>query len=299
MNDVDGSIKLGLELEPKDIKKSSEELAKEIKNVFDSYAGKNIDKTFKQIQSQMSNTTVRANALRNKLSELESLEIPTQAYKELDKQFEKATVHAAQLREKLQGMKPNQKGYQKIADELKKAEESTIELMHDMKDMRDEGEAFTLGKDTAEYERVKNELAKVNNEMRILLEKSKQYDGEGQKIKNTASAFTKLNSTLKPIASNLSSISNKILSFTGTAIKRGLSNLVKGFHNLKQASKTADFNFGKLFKTLLKYGLGIRSLYVLVNKLRSALTEGMKNLVQYSDVVNKQMSSISTSTLSF
>lgn len=49
-------------------------------------------------------------------------------------------------------------------------------------------------------------------------------------------------------------------------------------------------SFGSSVKNLLKYSLGIRSLFALVNKLRSALTDGFKNLSQYSGNTNNSLS---------
>lgn len=53
------------------------------------------------------------------------------------------------------------------------------------------------------------------------------------------------------------------------------------------------------FTTILKYGLGIRSLYALVNKLRTAIKEGFGNLVQYSDRTNASISSVASALMRF
>ena len=66
----------------------------------------------------------------------------------------------------------------------------------------------------------------------------------------------------------------------------------------EDSSKKMD-EFGgamkKGIRALLKYGLSIRSLYMLFQKLRAAITEGINNLVQYSATANASMSSIKTS----
>lgn len=66
----------------------------------------------------------------------------------------------------------------------------------------------------------------------------------------------------------------------------------------KDTNKRMD-DFGSALKngikSLLRYGFGIRSLYMLFRKLRTALTDGIKNLVQYSSATNKSMSSIKSS----
>lgn len=55
-------------------------------------------------------------------------------------------------------------------------------------------------------------------------------------------------------------------------------------------AKKSSSGFGLSLGTLVKYGFGIRSLYVLVNKLRSALVDGFKNLSQYSGETNGSIS---------
>lgn len=46
------------------------------------------------------------------------------------------------------------------------------------------------------------------------------------------------------------------------------------------------------FKTILKYAFGIRSLYVLSRRLRTAIKDGFGNLAQYSDEVNSSLNNM-------
>lgn len=55
--------------------------------------------------------------------------------------------------------------------------------------------------------------------------------------------------------------------------------------------KTSDSAFN--LKSILKYAFGIRSLFVLVNRLRSALVDGMNNLAQFNNGVNPVNASLS------
>ena len=61
------------------------------------------------------------------------------------------------------------------------------------------------------------------------------------------------------------------------------------------ASKSASSSLGGGLKNILKYAFGIRSLFVLVNKLRSALVDGFKNLSQYSGETNNSISMLMSS----
>jgi hypothetical protein len=60
----------------------------------------------------------------------------------------------------------------------------------------------------------------------------------------------------------------------------------------KEATDSTTAVMKKSLKTMLKYGLGIRSLYVLFNKLRSYVVEGFQNLAQYDEETNRSISQV-------
>ena len=59
--------------------------------------------------------------------------------------------------------------------------------------------------------------------------------------------------------------------------------------------KTNSGGFGGGFKNILKYAFGIRSLFVLFNRLRNALVDGFKTLVTYDGETNKSISTLKDS----
>ena len=111
------------------------------------------------------------------------------------------------------------------------------------------------------------------------------------------------------LASSFKSLPQTVVKATGSVLKsignlakngaKGLASLAgkvsNAFLSLFKSSNLANQSFGSGIMTMLKYSLGIRSLYVLFNKLRSALVEGFKNLAQYSAPVNAGISSIMSS----
>lgn len=66
---------------------------------------------------------------------------------------------------------------------------------------------------------------------------------------------------------------------------------------LAGSTNKSNNSFGLGLKNVLKYAFGIRSLFVLFNKLRSAMTEGFKNLAQYDGSTNKSLSMLSSSLM--
>ena len=85
---------------------------------------------------------------------------------------------------------------------------------------------------------------------------------------------------------SLESVSVSVLKRTGTAIQEfAISPLKlleisakKAFSSIGKNSKASNNMFNKGFKSILKYGLGIRSTYMLINKLRKAIKDGFSNL---------------------
>ena len=69
----------------------------------------------------------------------------------------------------------------------------------------------------------------------------------------------------------------------------------KGLLSLGRGARNTAGGFQGGPKGLLMYGLGIRSLFALVNRLRSVLTEGMNNLAQYNDSTNGSLSMLMSS----
>ena len=87
------------------------------------------------------------------------------------------------------------------------------------------------------------------------------------------SAFNSIEKSLKKI--------NSLVNSFGKGIKQVFSHLAKSSDSVNKNAITTSNILNKGFKAILKYGLGIRSMYVLINKLRTAIKEGFSNL--YND----------------
>lgn len=69
-------------------------------------------------------------------------------------------------------------------------------------------------------------------------------------------------------------------------IKTASDRASKSIRKVGDSAKKSKAGFNIGLKSILKYAFGIRSLFVLINKLRSAMVEGFKNLAQFNDGVN-------------
>mgnify|MGYP004691229807 CR=1 FL=1 len=119
----------------------------------------------------------------------------------------------------------------------------------------------------------------------------------------------KLQTVLSGLAAGFKEIASAALSAGKTVTKgflsaagNGLKKLVslagragKAFLNLFKTAGKTNGAFGGGIKNMLRYALGLRGLYALFGKLRAAMTEGFKNLAQFSSGTNKSLSNLKSS----
>lgn len=119
----------------------------------------------------------------------------------------------------------------------------------------------------------------------------------------------KLQTVLSSLAAGFKEIASAALSAGKTVTKgflsaagSGLKKLVslvgragKAFLNLFKTAGKTNGAFGGGIKNMLRYALGLRGLYALFGKLRAAMTEGFKNLAQFSSGTNKSLSNLKSS----
>lgn len=111
----------------------------------------------------------------------------------------------------------------------------------------------------------------------------KGWGGLKKVISGTASVLTKVTTVIKRTSGAFAALIQKFTS--GIPILRRFTG----------ATKSASGGLGGGLKNILKYAFGIRSLFALVNKLRSALVDGFKNLAQYSGETNNSISMLMSS----
>lgn len=111
----------------------------------------------------------------------------------------------------------------------------------------------------------------------------KGWGGLKKIISGTASALTKVTTVIKRTSGAFAALIQKFTS--GIPVLRRFTG----------ATKSASGGLGGGLKNILKYAFGIRSLFALVNKLRSALVDGFKNLAQYSGETNNSISMLMSS----
>lgn len=286
-------IELSVGLKPNDVKNAARDLGKSIEDIFNKTAGDKLDSKMQKLQQQMSQTTSKAQGLIDKMNVLESKKVPTERYTNLSNEltklegkYQKLGVESAKL----------QKGPEtaKTVARLKEIEEQAAgtaakisDLEAEMHKLETSGKAYTSGADTDAYAQLSNQLAGVNNQSRILINTwDNMANSEGNVVNRTR--------LLSSIWTNTIATFRKM----GNAAKNLVSHLfqmVSAFKLAGRSHKSFDINLKKGLMTVLKYGFGIRSFYFLFRKLRSAIADGIKSIVQWegaNGALNKSISNM-------
>lgn len=325
----------GFKAGSKDIELAAKRMAKTVSDIGDKSKialQKQLD-SFSKLNAQYAAQEKRVEALKKKIEEFNSQKIPTEEYAEIQKQIAETEKKLAALKERQEkfintGGKTNSKAYARMqydADQLVKTlEYATAEKQA----LENSGGAFKTGSNTAEAQKTaaqleteQQKLADVNNRVNTsfmaLKQKIQEYGGSLAAAKGETSDCA---GTLDRVKQGFQSLGSGVKMLSGGILKT----VAKGIKNIVSLAAKASVSLGKLvgkpilnglvkmttgmfgihksankttlsLKNLVKYGLGIRTLYALFGKMRSAVVEGFKNLAQYSGSTNKDISSLMSS----
>ena len=215
-------------------------------------------------------------ALEEKLEQLGKARLPTEDYqwlqteiakaeKELDKLLNKEAMY-----EDMDVNKSSQK-WKTLQYNIEQTKQKLEEYKADAAQMENDGSAYASGADSAEYKQLSESLDSVKSKLESMV----------QRVERGTSALARFGSMAgKTVVGGLKGMVSML--GKGAAAMLRLSLRAKKTHS--------SFNSG--IGTLLRYGLGVRSLFALMNKLRSALVDGYKNLARYSSRTNAAISSL-------
>lgn len=246
----------------------------------------------------------RIDDLSDKLEELADSQVPTDDYAWTTQEIQKAETELDKLMAKQDkmdatGVKHSSKAYQNLQYDIDQTKRKIEDLKATQQILTDNGEDFVSGADTEQYAQYSAQLEDVQAKYDDLCAEVDKFFAKNTSIfsalgKMIGSAFTAAKDTavacIRRIAGEVKDLAGRSVSLLADQVKKAVSSFV----GLNKGSKSANAGFGTSLKTILKYTFGIRSLFVLVNKLRAALVAGFGNLAQYSSSTNKAISSITS-----
>lgn len=179
--------------------------------------------------------------------------VPTKQYEELEKEFDL-------LANKMDVLRHKQERF--LATGGKEKSSAYKKMEYDMRTLMNQQDALSV------------KMANMENSGMAFEHTAQAINHEGTEANKTASAVSRLDSAQKK-SNSTHKRGVKIFSSLGNAIKKQKSSLAGGF------------------KTVLKYAFGIRSLFVLFNRLCNAMVEGFKNLAQFNNGLNPTNTALS------
>lgn len=149
-------------------------------------------------------------------------------------------------------------------------------------------------KDSQRYDELRFKMALAKDEKKGL---DKQLDKtvDASKTDNVTKSFNRLGATLRTaVATGADKAKKSISSLLSTAkrsafngLSNALKNVTKGFGKARSSSDGFTKSLKHGWTNIMKYVLGFRSLFFLVRKLRTAVKEGLDNLVQFEGGMNE------------
>lgn len=270
MGQADGTILIdtsisddGLVAGTKEIEAAARRMAESVSGIADKAKvalQKQVD-SFAKLNSQYDEQARKVEDLKKKVDALREDKIPTQEYTDLNKEIDTTNkkLDAAierQIKFVEIGGNRNSQTFKAMEYDIDMLRQKLEEAQQAKAKLESSGGAYTTGIDTE----------------------------SGQKtMAQYTSAQVALENTLNRLKTSYADLNEKTKEYNSET---------------KKASKsTGDFqkNLGKTsvsFKKMLSYAFGIRSLFALFNRIRSAVTDGMKNLVQYSGSTNSTVSGL-------
>lgn len=295
MGDTLAKLKVILEASTSSYKKEMEKAQKVTKSVSDSVKSETskvkqamkMDDATESVKKQVSVFQKMKQAI-TKYQVKAGIKVPTQDFQELQSGIKKAegtlsSLIAKQEKYEAIGVKKNSSAWKSLQYDIQGAKNEIEGYKNEMAEMQSNGTAFTRG-----YSLPK-EIFKGLGKGALglgslgLNAAQKGWGGLKKVISGTASVLTKVTTVIKRTSGAFAALIQKFTS--GIPILRRFTG----------ATKSASGGLGGGLKNILKYAFSIRSLFALVNKLRSVLVDGFKNLAQYSGETNNSISMLMSS----
>ncbi len=251
------------------------------------------DGSLTNIYDEIKSVSEGMGKLKNEISDLEKrgkMLQPTEAMRKLEKEVDKVQSKLGALRSQMtamnaDGISVGTSEWIKNQQEIEKTTQALKELKDEQKQMEDQGQDTRLNIDgsgtVVQLKAIAATAREVISRIPVI---GKVARASGSIV---SKAFSGMLATLKKIGPAIKSAVGGFAALI-QRFSQGIPLLGRFSGGVRQSGSA----FGLSLKTMLKYGLGIRILFVLVNRLRSALTEGLTNLANYSQSTNNSLSTL-------
>lgn len=261
--------------------------------------------------SEYQNTALRLTAEELRLDDMNNR--LTTSFATVKEKVEESGKKLVQLREEENRAAAEAQRLKEIGENAEISEEHIVELNAELQKLKErQGELGKagIGLGYEEFDRNAARIAEINAELKEYQREVSNAEAKSgplasmcEKLDRMSSRLAQkgmkqLKSSMKSLIRTVEKLSMKLLKLSASSIAGGIRKISSGIFSIhKSANKSTSSlsTMTKAIRTLLKYSIGIRSLCVLMNKLRSAAVEGFQNLAQYSGTTNNSISMLQSS----
>lgn len=234
-------------------------------------------------------------------------------------EFDRNTARIAEINDELKNYKKEITGAEEknwlkeLGENAEISEEHIVELTAELQKLKErQGELGKagIGLGYEEFDQNAARIAEINAELKEYQREVSNAEAKSgplasmcEKLDRMSSRLAQkgmkqLKSSMKSLIRTVEKLSMKLLKLSASSIAGGLRKISSGIFGIHKSANKSTSSLGTMtraIRTLLKYSIGIRSMYVLMNKLRSAAVEGFQNLAQYSGTTNNSISMLQSS----
>lgn len=250
----------------------------------------------RKFQQELRETEAEAKRLKATMDEMGGKRLATDALQQNRREVAKLTKQWEALRDKRDQamLMDNSKGVSAYAIQMDQVMEKVRQLRVEREKLIEGGNAFVSGKDTETYRQMAEQYNDTASRLRQLRQIQDEVGGGFRVVmRNAASATASVAriaghgalSFLKKLAAGARNAAIQLAKLAGRAVASGLKKIAqyaggaaRSLLHLGRSARQSGAGFQFSLKNLLRYGLGIRSMFVLFNKLRSAITDGFKTM---------------------
>lgn len=182
--------------------------------------------------------------------------------------------------------------FARFVEYIQAAEEKAKEMADTISGLKDVGvDPDDLAQMEKEYDTLINKIALMRNSIQMgstAWHEMTPNERFTQFIYKVKAGCQEMGNTIsQKVIPALKQFGSRIAGVVKSGVQNGIKKLSTAFKKLIPSINSSNKGFNQGIKSILKYALGISSLLVLFNKLRAALTEGLRNLAQWKDGNNE------------
>ena len=223
--------------------------------------------SFTSFQRRVISIQSDIDVLKGKMESLGDTRVETEAFTKVKEDISDAEAKLTELQSKkdeyLSGSSTmTTSEFSQLESDIKTAENEMDALQQKQDDLVNSGSAYT-----DPFASYKDSLTEVEGQL-------------GTVKTETEEAFNKNNVTLdlSKVTSSLQTVLSKLWQISSTTISSAISGLKSKFTGLGSSVSGTTDKISSAFKTIIKYGFGIRSMYVLFRRLRTAIKDSFTEL---------------------